>query len=144
MIPGKSEKGLEVENRLRTFFKGKENDWDEVDFETSTSLYEVKSCRLFNITVNGNHLRPFRGSNPNKRIQGFQLGRFSIRTGNHVLLYLRSLQTLKVPKYIFVLRVRKQIIFKIVPWEEIKIIPDKEIHHIRISDIFGDYCVNER
>ncbi len=128
-------KGYKVEERLRKFFKGVTSSLDEVDFETSTSLYEVKSCNIFNKCYNSNHLRKYKHS-PHKKIETHQLGRFQILTDNHIALYLRALQINKAAKYIFVIRVGNQIIFKIVPWSDIKITNDKDYHYIAISDIF--------
>ena len=54
---------------------------------------------------------------------------------NHILLYLRSIQLNKNPKYIFVLRVGNQTIFKIMDWEEVKILNNKDI---RLKDVFTD------
>ena len=128
-------KGYQVEERLRKFFKGVTSPLDEVDFETSTSLYEVKSCKIFNRCYNANHLRKYK-KKPHKKIETHQLGRFFVLTDNHIAIQLKALQVNKAAKYIFVIRVGNQIIFKIVPWSDIKITNDKEYHYIAISDIF--------
>ena len=132
-------KGYKVEERLRKFFRGVLSSYNEVDFETSTSLYEVKSCKLFNRCYNANHLRKWKqGGKPNKRIESHQLGRFWIKTENHIALYLRALQAGKIPKYIFAIRYGNQIIFRVMPWEEIKISNKKEYYYIAIADIFHE------
>ena len=128
-------KGYKIEERLRKFFRGIHSPLEEIDFETSTSLYEVKSCKIFNKCNNANQLRKWKVK-PNKKINSRQLGRFRILTGKHIALYLRSLQTRKIPKYIFAIRYGNQIIFKVVPWEDLKIKSDKEFHHIPIGNIF--------
>ena len=128
-------RGYKVEERLRKFFKGVTISCDEVDFETSTSLYEVKSCKIFNRSYNSNHLRKYKVK-PHKKIETHQLGRFWIKTDNHIALYLKALQVNKAAKYIFVIRFGNQIIFRIIPWSDIKIINDKDYHYIAISDIF--------
>lgn len=132
-------KGYKVEERMRKFFRGNTTTLDEVDFETSNSLYEVKSCRLFNRCYNANHLREWKnGKKTNKKIETHQLGRFQIKTDNHIMLYLRALQTGKIPKYIFVLRFQNQIIFRVIHWKEIDIPNNKWYHYISINNIFYD------
>jgi len=129
-------RGYAVENRMLRFFKGTPTSYDEVDFETSTSLYEVKSCKLFNKCYNANHRRPYKNK-PHKKIETLQLGRFQITTDNHIMLYLRAIQLLKTPKYIFVLRVGNQFIFKVMKWEDIIVPNTKDYYHIPVRDIFG-------
>ena len=128
-------RGYKVEERLRKFFKGTASQLDEVDFETSTSLYEVKSCKLFNKCYNANHLRKYKNK-PHKRIETHQLGRFKILTDNHIMLYLRSLQTGKIPKYIFAMRYGNQIIFRIIKWKELIVTNNKDYHYITLGEIF--------
>ena len=129
------ELGFKIEQRMMKFFKGQPCHCDEVDFETSMSLYEVKSCNLFNKTINMNHLRTFKNQ-PHKQIESKQLGKFQIITDNHIALYLKSIELQKAPKYIFVIRSQNQIIFKVVDWKDIKITNDKESHRIPINKIF--------
>lgn len=129
------EKGKEVEERLRKFFRGVKSPFDEIDFETSTSLYEVKSCKLFNTTTNQNNLRRYKDY-AHKRCSAPQLGRFFIKPENHIGLYLHSLRTNKIPKYIFALRVEKQIIYKILPWEKIFIFPQEKLVPVTLKEIF--------
>ena len=126
--------GHKIEDRMMAFFKGSRNQYDEVDFETSTSLYEVKSCRLINKCSSGN----FAQGKTKERSETTHFGRFCINTNNHILLYLRSLQLNKKPKYIFVLRVGNQTIFKIRDWAEVSILNNKDIHHIPLSKVFND------
>ena len=127
--------GYKIEERMRAFFKGVSSSLDEVDFETSTSLYEVKSCKIFNRCYNANQLRKYK-KKPHKKIETHQLGRFYIRTDNHIALYLKALQVNKAAKYIFVIRFGNQIIFKVVPWSDVKLTNDKDYYYIAISDIF--------
>ena len=127
--------GKKIEERLRKFFRGKHSQLDEIDFETSTSLYEVKSTKLFQTTINQNSKRRYRDY-INKHISSAQLGRFHINPENHIALYLRGLQFNKIPKYLFVIRVNNQIIWKIIPWEQV-IIPNQEKSSlIPIKNIF--------
>lgn len=124
-----------IEQRIMNLFKGQPISLDEVDFETKNALYEVKSCKLFNRSYNGNHLRKFKKKR-HKKIETYQLGRFKIKTDNHIKLYLRSLQTGKVPKYVFVIRVGRQIIFKSLPWEKVILTNDRDLHQVPIATIF--------
>lgn len=128
--------GKKIEERMRKFFRGKHSELDEVDFETSTSLYEVKSSKLFNLNKNNcNQKRKYKDY-VHKQCASLHLGRFYINPENHITLYLRALQTNKIPKYIFVIRVENQIIYKVVSWEKIKV-PNQETNfRIKIQDIF--------
>jgi len=139
----RNNKGYEIEDRMRRFFKGEKSSYDEVDFETSKCLYEVKSSQLFNKTWNGNHKRDYK-TKKHKKICSLQLGRFLIKTDNHILLYLRAIQLNKAPKYIFVIKIGKQSVFRIVPWEEISLNNDKDNHHISIKEIFGQIETNAK
>ena len=130
-------KGHEIETRLRKFFRGTKSPFDEIDFETSTSLYEVKSCNLFNTTTNQNSKRKYRDY-AHKNISAAQLGRFFVKPENHIGLYLHSLRTNKIPKYIFVLGLANQIIYKILPWEKILIFPQEKVVPITLKEIFYD------
>lgn len=129
------QEGKKIEERFMKFFKGKPTSWPEVDFETSTSLYEVKSCNLFNTYSNSNHLRDYKNE-PHKKCKAWHLGRFTIITDNHIMLYLRAIQLSKIPKYIFVLKSGNQIIFKIKQWDELELVNEKEFKHIPINQIF--------
>ena len=124
--------GNKMEDRMMAFFKGVRSTYDEVDFETSACLYEVKSCRLINKCSSGNF------ANGKGKAETTHFGRFTINTDNHILLYLRSLQLNKKPRYIFVLRVGNQTIFKLKDWSEVKILNDKDTHHIRLKEVFYD------
>ena len=128
-------RGAKIEERMRRFFKGVCNPHNEIDFETSTSVYEVKSCKLFNRCFNANNLRPFK-SIPHKKCVTQQLGRFQIKTDNHIMLYLRSIQLNKFAKYIFVLIIGNQIAFKVLPWKSVYLPNTREYHYLNIRDIF--------
>ena len=129
-------KGYEIEDRMRRFFKGKNSYDDAVDFETSTTLYEVKSCNLFNPCVNGNDKRPFKKT-PHKKIDTLQHGRFKIVNENHMRIRELAHEKGKKAKYIFVITVNKQVIWRIVHWFEI--VPNKEKVYtfVTIKKIFG-------
>ena len=126
-----------MENKLRKFFRGSKCSFDEVDFETSKCLYEVKSCNLFNKCYNGNDRRPYIECRHKKCLTN-QLGRFSINPENHIGLYLRSLQTGKVPKYIFALTYQNQSIFRVLEWEDVVIPNTKKHYFVRLADLFGE------
>lgn len=129
--------GYKVEIRFRRFFRGNGCCFDEADFETPKCLYEVKSCNLFNRCYNGNDKRPYRDRIHKKCITN-QLGRFAIKTDNHIGLYLRALQTGKVPKYIFALIYENQAIFRVLEWDQVILTNDRERHYIRLADIFKE------
>ena len=131
-------RGYEVEKRMRKFFKGKTSSCDAIDFETKTSLYEVKSCNLFNISINnGNQRRDFK-KQQHKQCSGMQLGRFHIIMDNHILLHLQSQKLKKIPKYIFVLKINNQIAFKVLSWDQVnKFVTNKKRNvPITIKEIF--------
>ena len=130
------EYGLMMEERMRKMFKGKKSYLDEVDFETTRFLYEVKSCKLFTKGNNQNSKRKY-VKKPHIDIESYKLGRFQIITNNHIMLYLRSLQTRKTAKYVFVVRFGKQIMFKVLKWEEVLVPNSKDYHYILIKEIFG-------
>ncbi len=129
--------GEMMEERFMKMFRGKKRHLEEIDFETSTSLYEVKSCSLFNRCYNANHLKPFIIKR-HKRCETRQLGRFQIITNNHIMLYLRALEAGKIPKYIFALRFGKQAIFRVIKWEEVIVPNTKDYHYILLKDIFDE------
>lgn len=131
--------GKQIEQKMMRMFKGKHNIHDEIDFETKKYLYEVKSCKLLVSGTNSSNKK-----DPTyKNCESHKLGRFRIKTDNHIMLYLRAIQQNKTPKYVFVIRIGNQTIFKTLPWEEIKI-TNKEKHNIRIQDVFkeklGEAC----
>lgn len=121
-------RGYKVENNMRKFFKGKKSPFNEVDFETSTSLYEVKSCRLF---------CKYGWKNKYNR-RSWHHGRYQIKTDNHIMLYLRALQLNKEAKYIFVLNVQGQYVWIIKKWKEVKLDNSKDIQYVTIREAF-DY-----
>ena len=130
-------KGYEVEHSMMKWFKGIPHKLDCVDFCTKTSLYEVKSCRMLNHTTNNNHKRHSAGK-IHKRITGMQLGRFFVRNENHELLKLNADKENKIPKYIFVISIGKQKVWKVVSWEYVNglIEENKRDTTIKIKDIF--------
>ena len=128
-------KGLLIEERMRKFFKGKTTNKEEIDFETTNYLYEVKSCKLFNNCNNNNHLKK---DCKWKKTHTTQLGRFRIKTNNHILLYLQSLKTNKQAKYVFVIHAAGQIIYKTIPWKNVKIPNNKDYHYIPINKVFKE------
>ena len=134
----KSNKGYEIEFAMRKWFKGEPHDYDCVDFSTSTSLYEVKACNLFNICSNGNHKRKHTGSKPHKQIKTTQLGRFFIKNYNHWMLQEVAAKENKIPKYIFVVHIGKQKMWRVESWENVnKLIHERsDCSPIRIKDIF--------
>ena len=136
--------GYKIEDAMRKWFRGKKHPADCVDFQTSKALYEVKSCRLFIECVNGNDKRPF-SKIPNKKIRTTQLGRFSVKLENHKGLKTRSKIQNKIPKYIFVLAIGKQKVWRVKSWEKIDSIMHKENQFtlIRIKDLFNEVWEDE-
>lgn len=130
-------KGIKIEERMRKFFKGYKNGLDEVDFETKKCLYEVKSCKLFNNCGNSNHNREYKKAQ-HKKIYTTQLGQFKISTDNHILLGLQSIAKNKVAKYVFVIQAAGQIIYKIIPWEQIYLPNNKDYHYLNLNKVFKE------
>ena len=60
-------KGYEIQKAMTVWFKGKSHPEDCVDFQTKTTLYEVKSCLLLHKCGNGNHKRAYK-KNDTKRL----------------------------------------------------------------------------
>lgn len=134
-------KGYEIEAAMKKWFKGKSHPFGCVDFQTKTSLYEVKSCRLFNGCVNGNHKRNF-SKKQHSKIHTKQLGRFFVDNFNHKYLGGLAKAQKKIPKYIFAVVVGKQKIWCTKSWSFVDKFISKEdgITTIRIKDIFGEMC----
>ena len=139
----KINKGYEVEEAMMKWFKGKPHPLDCVDFQTTKTLYEVKSCQLFIRCSNGNDKRKY-FSHPHKKIQTTQMGRFFIKLENHKGLLIRAQKENKIPKYIFVITIGKQKIWRIKSWEEINRRMHKEnrVTWIRIKDLFNEAWVD--
>lgn len=136
--------GYKTEEYMRKWFKGKSHPEYCVDFQTIKSLYEVKSCRLFLECSNGNHKRAY-VKKQHKKITTTQMGRFHVHLDNHQKLLDTSIKENKIPKYIFVIVIGKQKIWRVKSWEQINpmIGKLKEITTIRIKDIFNETWENE-
>ena len=134
----RNNKGYEIEFEMKRWFKGECHHFDCVDFHTRTSLYEVKACNMFNNCANGNHKRNHSGGTPHKRIITTQLGRFFINNYNHSSLNEVASIENKVPKYIFVIHVGKQKMWRVKSWDFVdKLIKkNSETTAILIKDIF--------
>lgn len=130
--------GYQIEEAMRKWFHGKAHADDCVDFQTKTSLYEVKSCNLFNICNNGNDKRHY-ATKPHKKIITNQLGRFHIYNHNHILINEAAKKENKIAKYIFVIKINNQKIWRVWPLELVNIFirKNKDVTPIRIKDIFG-------
>ena len=139
-----NKKGYKIERAMMKWFKGKNHLLDCVDFQTTKSLYEVKSCRLFNNCVNGNQKRDF-VKTKHKKITTTQMGRFVVSLENHNKLRARAKEENKIPKYIFVLMIGKQKIWRVKSWEEVDplIFKTKESTFIRIKDILNEIWEDE-
>ena len=137
-------KGYKIEEAMKKWFKGKNHPANCVDFQTTKSLYEVKSCRLFIECVNGNDKRPYKKI-PNKKIITTQLGRFFVKLENHKRLLNRAESEKKIPKYIFVIAIGKQKVWRVKSWEQINSIVRKrsKVTAIRIKDLFNEVWENE-
>jgi len=127
--------GFGVEKNMMRWFKGETHGWDCVDFQTSSSLYEVKSCRLLLNCNNNSHL-----INKKKKEKTIttQLGRFYVKVENHEMLKKISVKEGKTPKYIFAIIVGNQKVWKITSWDEVDKLLDKTKKHspLRIHQIF--------
>lgn len=131
--------GYRIEAAMRKWFKGKNYPLECVDFQTTTSLYEVKSCNLFNECFNGNPKRNY-VIKKHKKIRSTQMGRFFVEIKNHEGLKICAEKEGKIPKYIFVVIIGKQKIWRVKSWEEINSIIYKKSGHtlIRIKDLFNE------
>ena len=136
--------GYIIERAMRKWFKGKNHSADCVDFQTKKALYEVKSCRLFLACDNGNHKRNY-VKKPHKKIRTTQMGRFFVKRVNHKLLKNFSEKEKKIPKYIFVVMVGKQKIWRVKSWDQIDSIIHKvnPVTPIRIKDLFNELWEDE-
>ena len=136
----KNNQGYEIEKAMMNWFKGKSYPADCADFQTVTSIYEVKSCRLFLKCSNGNHKRPYHKKR-HKKITTTQMGRFFIKLRNHKELLVRAEKENKIPKYIFVVVIGKQKIWRVKSWEQINplVHEESEITLIRIKDLFNEF-----
>ena len=136
--------GYKIQREMMELFKGKSNPLNCIDFQTKTSFYEVKSCRLFVNCVNGNDKRPYENK-PHKKIKTTQLGRFHIKLRNHKGFKLASDKENKIPKYILVVVIGKQKIWEIKDWKQIDLMihKNREVTLIRIKDIFHEVPEDE-
>ena len=132
-------KGYEIEAAMKKWFKGKNHPADCVDFQTTKILYEVKSCRLFLKNFNSNHRRKYL-IKPHKKIKTTQMGRFFVKLENHKRLKVYAEEENKIPKYIFVVVIGKQKIWRVKSWEHIDLLVNKKksINPIRIKDLFNE------
>lgn len=130
--------GYEIEKAMRKWFRGKSSPLSCVDFQTKTSLYEVKSCRLFTKCHNGNYKRPYKNK-PHKKIKTHQFGRFAIKLINHRNLKILADKENKIPKYIFIIVLGKQKIWRVKSWDQINLLihMEYEFTKIKIKDIFN-------
>ena len=131
--------GYRVEEAMKKWFRGKSHPLGCVDFQTKKKLYEVKSCRLFVECSNGNDKRAY-ADKPHKKITTTQMGRFFVKLENHKLLLETSIKENKTPKYLFVITIGKQKIYRIKSWKEVdSILRHKmDICPIRIKDLFNE------
>ena len=114
----KNNQGYLTEKKMKKWFRGTSVSDDCVDFQTKTTLYEVKSCNLINQYSNSNHLRSYKNA-PHKKYVGNHLGRFHIKRENHNLIQKIAKERGKVAKYIFVIVIGKQKIWKTCTWDHI-------------------------
>ena len=137
-------KGYRIEREMMKWFKGKKHSADCVDFQTTKALYEVKSCQLFVECNNGNHRRSY-VNKPHKKIITTQLGRFYVKLENHKLLKVIARKENKIPKYIFILMIGKQKVWRVKTWNEINtlMLKIKDRTTVRIKDIFNENWEDE-
>jgi hypothetical protein len=131
--------GYRVEHIMMKWFKGKPHSFDCVDFQTTKSLYEVKSCRLFLKCTNGNDKRKFI-THKHKKIKTTQMGRFYVKLDNHIKLKARAEEEHKIPRYIFVVTIGKQKVWRMKSWEQVDSMMRKRsrITPVRIKDLFNE------
>ena len=129
-------KGQDVEKRMMSWFKGKPSFVECFDFETKNVLWEVKSCKLFNTYSNCNS----KISDHYKDVKSSHLGRFFINVNNHVETLGIAVAVKKEFKYLFVVVVGKQLVFKSVVHNKLDLSrPNvKGEVCVRIKDVFGD------
>lgn len=113
------EKGKFFEDRFKKFFGA--NDAEDIcyDFETKNVLWEVKTCEVLNHYGEGNGARP-NGVFRKGRTTSHN-GRFVIDPENHARLKSISDRKNKEAKYLFVITYENQCIYKVVPWDQVKI-----------------------
>lgn len=113
---------------MKKWFRGKGRQLDCVDFQTKTTYYEVKSCRIL---VGCTHWK--RNKGPER-----QLGRFKVERINHELLKHYADKDEKRIRYIFVLAIGNQYVWKTVTWEHVDglLRKDHDETKIKIKDIF--------
>ncbi len=135
----KYNRGYDIQEAMQNWFRGKSHPSDCVDFQTTKSLYEVKSCKLFTKCVNGNHKRAY-ANKPHKKIITTQMGRFFVKLKNHNELRVCAEKENKIPKYILVIVIGKQKIWRVKSWEKINSMMRKRsrITPIRIKDLFNE------
>lgn len=125
---------------MRNWFKGFPSTSWAVDFETKTTCYEVKSCNLFNKCNNANDKREY-VNKPHKKIVTHQFGRFLIDLENHYKLQEFALSSGKKAKYIFVVVLGNQKIFKVKEWDKLKLPLLKQVnsnyYRLSIESIFS-------
>lgn len=127
-------KGCEVEFAMKRWFKGTHHPADHVDFQTNKSLYEVKSCNFFNKCLSKGRVKGTYDST--------QMGRFYIRNENHKSLLFTSKEENKIPRYVFVMRIGKQYVWRTKSWGFVDklIVKRNKQTLIRIKDVFGGEC----
>lgn len=138
-------RGYEIEVAMKKWFKGENHEKDCVDFQTKKCLYEVKSCKLFNKCKNNNDKRPY-AKKKHKRIKTAQLGRFFIIINNHKKLKKQAAKEKKIAKYIFVIIIGKQKVWRIKSWKEVNklIKTKKEYCYIILKDILYETWGDKR
>lgn len=97
--------GCTYEKYINKFFKGElvSSLYRYCDIETKSSLYEVKGCKV----VQENHSK------------SMSLGRYQINYDNHNELQQEAKKKSKLAKYVFVLRIGQQKLFKTMSWSTV-------------------------
>ena len=130
-------KGYQVENWMKKWFKGESHPLDCVDFKTKTTLYECKSCAMLHTASNGNSRRDY-AKTKHQDIYSHKLGRFYIDRHNHVQLKVTAEEEGKVAKYIFVMTVGTQKVWRTKTWNQINNLmqEQKTTTIVKIAQIF--------
>ena|SRR3990167_4956090 len=120
--------GQQAQDFAKEWFKAQDSNCAVYDLETEKYLIEVKSCNLFNRN---------KGSYSKNSSRKFQLGRFYIKTDNHLLFWFKGLELNKSPVYCFILRIGNHQIIKTMKWEEV-LVYNQNYNHFSIFEVFAD------
>lgn len=116
--------GEKAEEYILSIVGGVTSGKEAYDIENDLYIYEVKSCCALT------------ACKKKRKFKSYQLGRFQIKTANHLALKKIADEKKKVARYAFVLSVSGKLIYKNVDWENVKIDESREENFISWGDIF--------